>query len=188
MDVDLEKEKLRKSLLAQLKKQTSELRQKRSELIIEKLKRRSEFRKSIGTMFYIATPHEVDTKPLILEALGEGSKVIVPYVNRKTDSLMPIQMHDFGRDLSPGSYGILEPQPDLVGPFDLNHLDLVLVPGIAFDRRGHRLGRGKGYYDRFLKTLPPHVKCFGLAFDFQIVKSVPTDEFDMSVDRIITIG
>ena len=188
MTIAQDKEKLRQVILAKLKQQSAELRRKKSELIIAKLKRRAEFRNSIGLMFYIATANEVDTKPLILEMLQQRREVIVPYVDRKTDSLMPVQMHDFKGDLGPGSYGILEPRPELVRLFDLNRLDLVLVPGIAFDRRGHRLGRGKGYYDRFLKTLPPHVKCFGLAFDFQIVQSVPTDEFDMSVDRIITIG
>ena len=186
MDVALEKEKLRKSLLEQLKKQAPEFRQKRSKSILEKLNRTSEFRKGMAVMFYIATSGEVDTKPLLLEVIREGREVVVPYVDRKTNSLISVQIHNPEQDLHPGTYGILEPRSDLVCPFDPGRLDLVLVPGIAFDKQGHRLGRGKGYYDRFLKTLPPHAKCFGLAFDFQILKSVPTDNFDVSMDRVIT--
>ena len=186
MDVALEKEKLRKSVLSQLKKQSAQSRLRKSNLILGKLRRRAEFRKSMASMFYVATPDEVDTKPLLLEALREGRDVVVPFIDRKTDSLVSVQIYNSGEDLRPGSYGILEPRRDLVCPFDLNRLDLVLVPGVAFDRRGHRLGRGKGYYDRFLKTLPPHVKCFGLAFDFQMVQSIPTDHFDISMDRVIT--
>ena len=181
-----DKEKFRQAVLAKLKQQSAELKRRRSGLILEKLKRRSEFQKSMALMFYITTSGEVDTKPLLLEALREGREVVVPYIDRKTDSLVSVQIHDPETDLRPGTYGILEPRRKLVCPFDLNRLDLVLVPGVAFDRRGHRLGRGKGYYDRFLKTLPPHVKCFGLAFDFQVLDFIPVDENDMKVDRVIT--
>ncbi len=186
MTIVQDKAKLRQAVLGKLKQQPTELRHRKSSSILEKVKRTSEFRKGMALMFYIATSGEVDTKPLLLEALREGREVIVPYIDRKTNSLISVQIHNPEQDLHPGTYGILEPRPDLVCPFDPNRLDLVLVPGIAFDKQGHRLGRGKGYYDRFLKTLPPHVKCFGLAFDFQIFKSVPTDDFDVSMDRMIT--
>ncbi|MBI4394598.1 MAG: 5-formyltetrahydrofolate cyclo-ligase [Candidatus Omnitrophica bacterium] len=186
MTIVQDKEKFRQAVLAQLKCQSQDLRRRRSDLILEKLKRRSEFRKSLVTMFYVSTSDEVDTKSLLLEMLREGKEVVVPYIDRKIDSLIAVQIQNAEEDLRPGTYGILEPRHDLVRPFDLNRLDLVLVPGIAFDRRGHRLGRGKGYYDRFLKMLPSHVKCFGLAFDFQVFKSVPTEDWDISVDRVIT--
>ena len=186
MDVHFEKEKIREAVRKELKEQSEKLKRRKSDLILGKLRRRSEFKKSMVLMFYIAAPDEVDTKPLLLEALREGREVVVPYIDRNTDSLIPVQIRDPETDLRPGSYGILEPKRDVICSFDLNRLDLVLVPGIAFDRWGHRLGRGKGYYDRFLKTLPPHVKSFGLAFDFQIFKLVPTNDFDASVDRVIT--
>ena len=186
MTIVQDKAQLTQAVLAKLKQQTAESKRRKSDLILKKLKGKSEFRKGTVLMFYVATSDEVDTKPLLLEALREGREVVVPYMDRKTDSLISVQIHDPEAALRPGTYGILEPRHDLVCPFDLNRLDLVLVPGIAFDKRGHRLGRGKGYYDRFLKTVPPHVKCFGLAFDFQIFKSVPTDDFDISVDRVIT--
>ena len=72
-----------------------------------------------------------------------------------------------------GAYGILEPKKESCKPLDLSALDLVLVPGIAFDKKNHRLGRGLGYYDRFLQNLPSHIPTIGLAFDFQVVPRLP---------------
>ncbi len=185
MTIVQDKAKLRQTVLAELKRQPPKSKLRKNKLVLEKLKRTPEFRKSMALMFYVAMSGEVDTKPLLLEVLREGREVAVPYVDRETNSLISVQIHNPEQDLHPGTYGILEPRSDLVCPFDINRLDLVLVPGIAFDRQGHRLGRGKGYYDRFLKTLPSHVRCFGLAFDFQVFKSVPTEDFDISVDRVI---
>ncbi len=185
MTIVQDKEKFRRAVIAKLKQQPPKSKHRKNNLVLEKLKRTPEFRKSMALMFYVAMSGEVDTKSLLLEVLREGREVAVPYVDRKTNSLISVQIHNPEQDLHPGTYGILEPKPDLICPFDPNRLDLVLVPGVAFDRQGHRLGRGKGYYDRFLKTLPPHVKCFGLAFDFQVFKSVPIENFDVSMDRII---
>jgi 5-formyltetrahydrofolate cyclo-ligase len=85
--------------------------------------------------------------------------------------------------LKKGPYGICEP---VVQRFvKREDLDLVIVPGVAFDRRGNRLGRGKGYYDRFLKKLPNEAISFGLAFDFQILPSLPATKTDVSVNKVI---
>ena len=182
-----DKTKLRELVLKKLKSQPQELRQKKSGVILEKLRRALEFQKARAIMFYVALTHEVDMGPFLEEALGEGRCVTVPYVDKKNGTLIPIQIEDPKKDLVVGSYGILEPRPELaLRSFDANRLDLVLVPGLAFDLKGHRLGRGKGYYDRFLKTLPRHVKRFGLAFDFQVLDSVPVTNSDVSVDEVIT--
>jgi len=86
----------------------------------------------------------------------------------------------------PGGYGILEPKNPRA--IDTNLLDCVLVPGIAFDRGGHRLGRGRGYYDRFLATLPCRVTRYGLAFDIQMFDHVPATASDVKVDRVFVNG
>jgi len=86
--------------------------------------------------------------------------------------------------LQKGPYGILEPVARKRIP--LKNLDAVIVPGLAFDKKGMRLGRGKGYYDRFLNTLPERVMSIGLAFRFQILPSVPSLSHDMGVNRIIS--
>ena len=181
-----EKTKLRHAVFQKLREQPMELRRVKSAAVLEKLRRLAEFRESKVLMFYAATDQEVDTKPLLESALREGRCVVVPRIDRKAGSLVPVKIRDAGKDLVAGSYGILEPREELARPFDPGQIDLVLVPGVAFDKSGRRLGRGKGYYDRFLKTLPPRIKRYGLAFDFQIFESVPFGNSDVSVHHVIT--
>ena len=187
-DVSEEKSRLRKEMLEKLRAQTPDSRHRKRTQIVEKIREHPEFQRARVFMFYISTSQEVETRSLLEYVLGQGRTVAVPRVVRETASLEPVLIHHPEQDLAPGSYGILEPRAELSEPLDLDRLDLILVPGIAFDRRGHRLGRGKGYYDRLLKRLPPHVKRFGLAFDFQLLPSVPASDSDASVDRVITNG
>jgi len=89
------------------------------------------------------------------------------------------------RDLEKGTYGIYEPKKRQKDA-KLDEIDLVVVPGVAFDKRNRRLGRGKGYYDKFLRALPPNKISVGLAFDFQIVDNLPIDSHDIPVSKVIT--
>ena len=82
-----------------------------------------------------------------------------------------------------GPYGVR--QPSARTGVSLSKLDVVVVPGVAFDRRGNRLGRGKGYYDRFLKKLPKKTHRIGLAFDFQILPAMPVSRHDLGVDKVL---
>jgi len=88
-------------------------------------------------------------------------------------------------DVHESTYGIAEPHFDPYKELALKDLDAVIVPGLAFDKNHHRLGRGKGYYDRFLSTLPKHVTTVGLAFDFQLTDCLPTEAHDMRLQQII---
>ena len=85
--------------------------------------------------------------------------------------------------LKRGPYGVCEPA--VRKSISLKQIDLVIVPGVAFDKKRNRLGRGKGCYDRFLKTLPADTPSIGLAFDFQIIPSVPSHKHDVSVKKLI---
>lgn len=181
-----EKAKLRKLMLRRLKQQSLVVRKKKSQIITSRLREDSSFLKSHAFMFYVPTEIEVDPSSLMRELLKMGCCLTVPAVERTTGSLDSIQIFDPDEDLIPGNYGIRQPRQDLRHSFDVSRLDLVLVPGLAFDQAGHRLGRGKGYYDRFLNSLPSHVKRIGLAFDFQVFDSIPSSESDARVDRVIT--
>ena len=186
MAISDEKVKLRDTVLRKLKEQSSEERQSKSKAIASKLKQDAVFQKAKVVMFYVSIAQEVETISLLKEFLREGKIATVPYVDSQAQTLVSVEIKNPDQELTPGSYGILEPYSRLVRPFDLNRLDLVLVPGIAFDHEGHRLGRGRGYYDRFLKTLPAHVKRYGLAFDFQLLDSIPFTDEDVSMDQVIT--
>ena len=128
---------------------------------------------------YYSLPDEVDTHVLIDELVAEGKTVLLPKV--LDDTTMELRRYTGQQDLSEGAYHIMEP----VGmPFtDLSKIDVALIPGIAFDAQGHRLGRGKGYYDRFLSLV--NTQTIGLCFDFQKVAEVPVDAHDRVVDRVV---
>lgn len=132
---------------------------------------------------YMSLPEEVETHTLILSALAAGKRIVLPGVRVGS----PVLQHYFIRsldDLRPGIFKILEPDPKKCVPADPAAIDLILVPGIAFDLRGNRLGFGKGFYDRFLMNQP--APCVGLAFAVQIVPHVPVEPWDVPVDALIT--
>ena len=130
-------------------------------------------------MAYYSLPDEVATHVLIDELVAEGKTVLLPKV--LDDTTMELRRYTGPQDLCEGAYHIMEP----VGrPFaDLSQIDVALIPGIAFDAQGHRLGRGKGYYDRFLSLV--NTQTIGLCFDFQKVVEVPVDAHDVAVDKVV---
>ncbi|OGW80672.1 MAG: 5-formyltetrahydrofolate cyclo-ligase [Omnitrophica bacterium RIFCSPLOWO2_12_FULL_44_17] len=176
----------RRQIRKKLKTQSEASRIKKSEAVIKKLKEDPDFRKSNSFMVYVSTEEEVRTRSLLELLLQAGKCVTVPFVEPKTNELIAVEVMDFYQDLIPGRFGILEPRPDIVAPFNLDDLDIVLVSGLAFDKKNFRLGRGKGYYDRFLKRLSPRTKTYGLAFDFQVFKAIPVALHDEKVDKVIT--
>ena len=133
-------------------------------------------------MAYYSLPDEVNTHALIDELVAEGKTVLLPKVTGA--DTMELRRYTGRADLQEGAYHILEPVGE---PFtDLSAIDLTLVPGLAFDAAGHRLGRGRGYYDRFLhsKNRPYCVK-IGVCFDFQKVDEVPVDAHDIAMDKVV---
>lgn len=131
---------------------------------------------------YYSLDDEVDTHGLIDDLLADGKTVYLPRV--VSDSEMVLCRYTGADSLQVGAYGIMEPVGAVMPPDAA--IDVVLVPGMAFDAAGHRLGRGKGYYDRFLSALPtPRPLLLGVCFDFQKVDNVPTEAYDVSVDKVV---
>lgn len=153
---------------------------------IEKLFNSLEFRGvSQNFMSYVNMGKEVSTREIIKSLLGESKVVSVPLCVTKTTELVASQIHSLG-DLEPSNFGLLEPKPELVRPVQPGDIDVVLIPGLAFDRMGNRLGYGKGYYDRFLTKLSSKALKVGLAYSFQIIERVPVDHLDVPLDMLIT--
>ena len=158
-----------------------------SQAIQETLVQLPEYQSSRSIMSYVSTGKEVETHRLLLRMKRESKVVVIPWC--EGDELRLFRWESFD-ELDRGTLNILEPRPDLRSKetkiFSPHELDLVLVPGLAFDRNGNRLGRGRGYYDRFLKTLPRRVVRIGLAFECQLVERVPVSPNDEKVDLILT--
>ena len=134
-------------------------------------------------LLYSALQDEVPTQSLLDELVAQGKTVLLPRVVSDTD--MELRQYTGMQDLQAGAFGILEPTGKLFT--DYEKIDVAVVPGMAFDKEGHRLGRGKGYYDRFLRLLPKTYK-IGICFSWQLVDNVPTDEHDILMDQIMTVN
>jgi 5-formyltetrahydrofolate cyclo-ligase len=180
------KKTIRQELLKKLRSQDKEQRRLKSKKIKEKLYLHDKFKEADTVMFYIAENIEVDTEQMIRDSLKSGKKVAVPITVVSRNDLIASLLIDFDKELSKGPYGILQPKSDFARPVPLKKIDLVIVPGVAFDLRGHRLGHGTGYYDRFLSKIPESVPTIGLAFDFQLVENIPTLPHDVAVKEIIS--
>lgn len=132
---------------------------------------------------YVSWKNEADTHDLIRILLKQGHRVVVPIIDVATKTLRHSEVRDF-RELKAGTYGILEPAPEHIRPTALQDIDVIIVPGVAFDLTGHRIGFGGGYYDAFLATTG--ALKIALAYQFQIVDKIPTREEDQRVDIIVT--
>ena len=134
-------------------------------------------------LLYAALPDEVPTQALMDGAVAQGKAVLLPRVVSDVD--MELRRYTGHQDLKAGAYGIMEPTGELFT--DYAKIDVAIIPGMAFDADGHRLGRGKGYYDRFLSRVP-YIYRIGLCFSWQMVEQVPCDEHDILMDTVIQIA
>jgi len=180
-----EKEKLRREILAERGKLSEEAVTEKSRKIKENLFGLPEFEKAKMVMFYVAKGKEVRTEEMIKESIKTGKTVVVPVSKVEERDLIPSLLLDYG-ELVPGTYGILEPREECRRPVPPEKLELIVVPGVAFDRQGNRLGFGRGFYDNFLGKVPSHVPCLSLAFELQIVEELPFTEKDVPVDGVVT--
>jgi 5-formyltetrahydrofolate cyclo-ligase len=145
-----------------------------------------EYVRARGIACYVSKDSEVDTRPLIRKALDNNKRVLVPVVKKGDIDLFFSEIKDLGKELAPGSFNIPEPKLEYLRPESLDAIDLMFVPGIVWDKEGYRLGWGRGYFDRVLKTLPEHMRSIGLSFNLQLVNRVPRDQFDLPVNTVVT--
>ncbi|MFH1201446.1 MAG: 5-formyltetrahydrofolate cyclo-ligase [Candidatus Omnitrophota bacterium] len=182
----LTKQALRDKILSKLKSQKEVKRNKKSLLILRRLFRLPDFIRAKTILFYLAFDGEVETRRMIKEALKKGKKIALPVIYRKTKALSPFLIQDLTTQTARGPYGIMQPHTGNCRRLSLSRIDLAIIPGIAFDKVGNRLGRGAGYYDRFLLKLPKDTTTIGLAFDFQVLKDIPHSSFDLPVKKVLS--
>jgi len=135
---------------------------------------------------YASFQAEFDTAAFLAAALAGGKQVVVPRVAAGRDRLEFCFVTDAARDLAPGTWNIPEPGPHCEPMRDGAPVDLVLTPGVAFTRRGDRLGYGRGYYDRFIAALPGRPALVAAAYSMQIVDLLPHEDHDRRVDVLVT--
>ncbi|VAX37495.1 5-formyltetrahydrofolate cyclo-ligase [hydrothermal vent metagenome] len=181
----LSKQELREKVKIFLKKQREKERLAKSKVIQEKLFKLPEFYKSATIFFYASFGEEVETFEMMKQAKVLGKKIGLPKIARNKNFFIPAFVEYLDHDLEDGPFGIKQPKEGCT-QMSLEDIDLAVVPGVAFDKTNNRLGRGGGYYDRFLKQLPKDTPTIGLAFDFQVVDTLLQEEHDISVSCVIT--
>ncbi|AHM55713.1 5-formyltetrahydrofolate cyclo-ligase [Peptoclostridium acidaminophilum DSM 3953] len=183
----MSKSEFRNKAIADRERQSSEEVELKSQKIFEKLTSLDCIRKARSIMTYIDFRNEVQTRQLIDYCLSNDKNVVIPISVFKGRQLIPSLLKDPDSELQISKYGLLEPKPEYVRVFDKEKLDVIIVPGVAFDKYGYRVGYGAGFYDRFLSSIDNGaVVSVGVAFELQLHDSVPHDAFDATVDMVVT--
>ena len=179
----MDKKELRRFIREQKRHFTSQQLGEMSLCIMSSLLSHSQIQKADYVLMYHSLPDEVDTHSALDQLLAMGKKVFLPKV--VSDTEMTIHEYTGADSLQPSEpYGILEPTTPELSIINCQ-LSIAIVPGMAFDKQGHRLGRGKGYYDRFLSRIPNIYK-IGVCFPFQMLESIPSESTDVVMDEVIT--
>ncbi|WP_291633618.1 5-formyltetrahydrofolate cyclo-ligase [Clostridium sp.] len=180
------KDDLRKNMLKQRKNMKIETVNDFSNKIIETITELPQFIKCKNIMLYLSFNNEVDTYPLVTWCLDNGKTVIVPYCIQSQRKIVPFKINNLTNDITKSTFGVMEPRHDLLKQANIEDIDLIIVPGVVFDLHCNRIGFGAGYYDRFLPKKSKFTPTIGIAYDYQILDSVPTGVYDVPLDFIIT--
>lgn len=175
------KKSIRSEILAKRRNLAAEMCLHRSLLVQQRLIETPEFQKSTAVALYSPVRNEVFTELVFQQALAMGKLVVYPRVNGCQMEF--VQVMD-ASELIPGAFGVLEPRGERKVP--AADLDMIITPGVAFDRSGHRLGYGKGFYDRVLHGIRRPGVLAGLCFELQLVDKLPAEEHDVRMDMVIT--
>lgn len=174
---------LRTRLRAELKAHAAVLASPASADLCARLQSSPVWQAARAVLLFFPVASEPDIAPLLTDALAAGKLLALPRFNAAANAYEAVGVIDPVRELVTGPFQVREPVATCpVVP--LNRLDLALVPGLGFDARGHRLGRGKGHYDRLLVGF--NGMKIGVAFDFQIVDAVPCEAHDIALDAVVT--
>ncbi|MEI6737756.1 MAG: 5-formyltetrahydrofolate cyclo-ligase [Pseudomonadota bacterium] len=161
-----------------------QVRERETAVCVEALLATSEYQNANNILVTMSFGSEIETQEIIKRAFADGKRIALPRVSKKSNDLLLFWI-DTNMLLERSAWGIDEPALESP-PAMLAEIDFVLVPGLAFDQVGNRLGYGRGYYDRLQKKLRPHALRVAMAFDCQCVDVVPTSTTDEKIDVIVT--
>ena len=179
-----EKTRMRAAVLATRDASPPAVRATASRLIVGKICAMAQYANAKIVMTYLGFGSEIETQPFFDRIIADGKIAVLPRVDRGSQTLRLHRARGTS-DLLTGKWGIREPGAD-APPVSINEVDFLLMPGVAFDRLGNRLGYGRGYYDKLLSTADPALTRVAAAFSCQIIKAVPVGPNDQRIDSIIT--
>ena len=178
------KKELRRKLHAVLAAIPPETLVEKSRCAAALLFEQPEYQRAEIMMVYLAIPQEADTTRIVLQAWQDRKRVLAPQVSWESHAMIPIEINNLDTDIAHTEFGLREPIRGQ--PIPIGLIDLVIVPGLGFDPVGNRLGRGRGFYDRFLGR--PEFKGItcGFALEDQVVDSIPASPHDVGIDLLVT--
>jgi 5-formyltetrahydrofolate cyclo-ligase len=180
----MDKQQLRQQTRAQLCRLSGQQRVDKSQKACKNLVETPEFRNANTIMAYLSLQHEADTAPFILYAWQHSKTIAVPKISWQQRHMIPVVINSLETGIATEIGGLRNPVTGV--PVPLEDIDLIVTPGLAFDNKGNRLGRGGSYYDRFFQNEKLHaIKC-GFAFSEQLMEDVPVLEHDRPVDMLVT--
>ena len=178
------KKELRVKLRSVLESIPPETLQAQSQEAAQRLFAAEEYRQAEILMIYLSRPGEADTTPIVLQAWKDLKRVLAPQIGWESKQMIPVEINNLDTDIADTMYDMREPVRGTPIPIEL--IDLVIVPGLGFDPQGNRLGRGRGFYDRFLGRPNFRGVICALAHEQQFVDSVPSRPHDQKVHLLVT--
>ena len=178
----MDKKELRQFIRNEKRQYSSSQLEELSLSVLSRLNGNEHLQRAETILMYYSLPDEVNTHVYIDQLLGRGKKILLPEVIDGEN--MVIREYTGKHDLKEGAFHIMEPIGSLFPEERYQEIDLAIIPGMAFDAKRNRLGRGKGYYDRFLQKIPQVYK-IGICFPFQLIDKIPTEETDIKMDAIM---
>lgn len=180
----MEKKRIREEMIKKRNYLSEETKKEYDELIFKQLIESDIYNKSKKIFTYVSFGSEIDTIKFIKYALNENKDIYVPKTNKIKKEMVAIRINSL-ENMDVDNWGILEPKS-----VDKNEIgkdfDLILIPGLAFDREGNRIGYGGGYYDKYLSQIKEENNKIVLAYDFQILNNIENEHYDIKVSYIIT--
>ena len=180
----MEKKRIREEIIQKRNDLSSKIKKEYDELILKKLIESDIYNKSKKIFTYVSFSSEIDTIKFIKYALNDNKEVYVPKTDKTKKEMVAIRINSL-ENMDVDNWGILEPKSVDKNKIGKN-FDLILIPGLAFDRKGNRIGYGGGYYDKYLSQIKEENNKIVLAYDFQVVDSIKNEAHDIKVNYIIT--
>ena len=180
------KEQIRKDIAKAVSGVTEKQRAEKTKAIEARLFGFANFLEARIVLLYIDGENEVRTKNILKNTYAFNKIVVLPAFDSERLKVSVFKVDHPDKDLLPGPRGVAQPNPARCKPVPLQKIDIAIIPGVAFDEKGARIGSGHGYYDRFIPDLPVTTRKVALAFEEQILPQAPTESHDKHVDIIIT--
>jgi len=161
-------------------------RSQKTKIIEDRLLEFANFLEAKTSLLYMNSSNEVATQEIIKRCFDYNRVIVLPAFIKETHEMSLMKIDNLESELQPGPRGVLEPNPARCKKVPIENIDIAIIPGVAFDEKGGRIGTGEGYYDRFIPQLTITTRKVALAFENQIIPQVPMESHDKHVDIIIT--